>query len=142
MHKRATFLPVAMVLIIGVLALIAIVSGRSNDTGLVGDSNYPFHICTFNDYCVGPACTRNGSSFIVYLEHANGRPLLEMQRVNTAASMTTVPDGIAFETTGGVIEGTLTIYEDRVMDFVGTSEAGDDVLEHFGTGRCERLKTP
>ena len=96
MEKRFTILPVMMVIVVALLAAIAIASGRSNDTGLVGDRNYPFHICTFNDYCEGPNCSRDPSSFIVYLQHANGQPLLEMERVNPLASMAQTTDGIQF----------------------------------------------
>lgn len=146
MEKRATMLPVIMVLVISVLALYAIFSSRSNDPGIVGDRNYPFHICTINDYCEAGDCSRDPLHFIVYLEYADGRPRLELPRVNPAVTMTTLPDGLAdglvFETRGGEVSGTLNIYEDRQLDFRATSGAGEELVEHFATGTCERLKTP
>jgi hypothetical protein len=142
MTNRYTMLPVMMVVVIAFLALYVMNSGRSNDTGLVGDPNYPFHICTFNDYCEGPTCTREGASFLVYLEHANGRPLLELARVNPAATMEPIPSGLALVTSGGEVSGTLSIFTDRQMEFSGTSGTADDPVEHYATGTCERLKTP
>lgn len=142
MTKRFTLLPVAMVLIIGLLALIAIVSGRSNDTGLVGDRTYPFHICTINDYCEGGECSREPVSFLVYLEHADGKPRLEMPRVNPTATLEPIRGGLEFETRGGEVSGILNIFSDRALEFIGTSGDASDPVEHFATGSCERLKTP
>ena len=142
MTNRYTMLPAMLVVVITFLTLFAIMSGRSNDTGLVGDADYPHHICTIDNYCEGPECSRDPMSFIVYLKHANGQPLLEMPRVNPIATMTALTDGIAVATRGGEVSGVLNIYADRHLDFAGTSGEAKYPVEHYGTGKCERLQTP
>lgn len=142
MNKSHTMLPIAMVVVIAFLAFIAISSGRSTDPGLTGDRSYPFHICSSIEYCEGATCSRDQMSFIVYLEHADGQPRLEMARTNPTAVMTPVADGLEFVTRGGEVSGTLNIFRDRKYEFTGTSGAGAGLVEHFAIGTCERLLTP
>lgn len=142
MHKRHTMLPVAMVIVVALLAMIAIMQGRSNDTGLVADSRFPSHTCAVTEYCEGPTCSREGFAFIAYLDYEDGRPRLEMPRVNPTATLEQTSSGLEFETRGGEVSGILNIYNDRMFDFVGTSGESNEKVDHFGTGRCERLQTP
>ncbi len=140
--KRTTMLPVALILVIVVLAIIAIASGRSNAPNVTGDSRYPHHICTVDRYCAGTECTRVPFSFVVYLEHENGQPRLELSGFSPIASVTEIPDGLLFESVGGAIAGTLTVFNDRGIDLAATSGEGENLIEHYASGRCERLKTP
>lgn len=142
MNRRATFLPIAMVAIISVLALIAIASGRSDAPDVVADSRYPYHICTFSKYCAGPACTDSNLSFVTYLEHEDGKPRIELAGVNPIATMTRIPDGLQFDTQGGAIDGTLIIFSNRDLNWVGSSGEAEEEINHFASGSCERLKTP
>ena len=142
MNKRTTLLPVILVAIIATLAVIAIVSGRSNDTGLVADRTYPYQICSFNRYCAGDACTSERQSFIVYLAHADGQPRIELPYVNPSATLELTLNGVKLETKGGQVAGTLEIFNDRGLDWIGTAGAGESLVEHFASGRCERLKQP
>jgi len=142
MIGRSNMLPVAMVVVIAFLTLIAITSGRTNDPGVVGDSNYPHYICTFNEYCEADECSREPRSFVLYLEHIDQNPRLEIAGVNPDVSLTSTPDLREFETRGGDLRGVLTMFPDRQINWVATSGIASDPVEHFATGDCERLRTP
>jgi len=143
MTNRVTMLPALLVVVIVVLAIIAMSSGRSNEPGVTADAAYPHYICTMNSYCEGSYCVRDTAiSFVAYLSHADGQPRLEFPRMSPRAVMTEVPDGLAFDSTDGEVKGRVSIFSDGGMDFVATSGEGEDLIEHFASGRCERLKTP
>ena len=142
MTNRFTMLPVMMIVVITFLTLFAISSGRSDDTGLVGDATYPHHICTFREYCEGEVCSEEPVSFLVYLRHENGRARLEMPRVNPTATMTQISEGREFETRGGAVTGLLTIFFGSQLEFVGASRTSEGEVEHYGTGSCEPLRNP
>ena len=78
--RRSTILPVAVVVAILFLTLVAVMSGRSNEPGVAGDRNYPHYVCTCERYCEGDTCTREQQSFVAYLEHADLEPRLESAR--------------------------------------------------------------
>ena len=140
--NRSTMLPVLTVLVIALLAVIAISSGRSNAPEVAGDTTYPHYVCVINDYCEGDTCSRDPISFVAYLSHEDGLPRLELPRFSPRATMTEIPDGLIFESTGGEVSGTVTIFKDRGIDIIATSESGGDVVEHYASGRCERLVEP
>ena len=142
MTHRASFVPVVMVVVVALLALIAMTSGRGNDTGLRGDPTYPHHICTFTEYCEGGECSREPISFIVYLTHVNDQARLEIPRVSPIADITELDGRRVFETRGGAVEGQFTIFDDLGLDWVGTSRAEEGLIEHYASGSCERLQTP
>jgi len=143
MMKSGSFIPIAMVLVIALLALVAITTQRSNAPNVTADADYPHHICTFNDYCAGATCTRTPFSFVAYLSHADGEPRLDMPGVNPRATLEELPIGLVFTSTSqDQISGTLEIQTNRNLNWVATSGSGDTLVEHFGTGSCERLKTP
>jgi len=142
MTGRSTMLPIAMVVVIVLLVLIAITSGRSNAPDVAGDDTYPHYVCTFNEYCEGDVCVREDRSFVVYMEHANGQPRLELPRVNPVATLTSSTAQRVFETNSGELSGSLTLYPERTFDWVGLSGTADAPIEHFATGRCDRLRTP
>lgn len=132
-----------MIFTIAVLALFAISSVRSNAPDVVADANYPHHICTFNDYCAGSECSRTPVSFVAYLSHEDGRPRLDMPGVAPRATLEERAVSLVFTSTSiDGISGTLEIPSNRNLKWVGTSGSGDDLIEHYGTGTCERLKTP
>ncbi|MDB2369037.1 hypothetical protein N9V68_00425 [Octadecabacter sp.] len=144
MTKRGSMVPIALVVTIAVLAFFAIGTGRSNAPDVTVDANYPHYVCTFNSYCAGAACTRTPFSIVAYLSHENDQPRLDMPGVASAASLEQ-RDGLTIFTTASdpdQISGTLVINSNRNMDWEGTSGEAGDLVEHFGTGRCERLKTP
>ncbi len=140
--NRSTLLPVIMVIVIGLLALIAMSSGRSDAPDVAGDDRYPHYVCTINNYCEGDTCSREPLSFVVYLRHADGLPRLELRGFSPRATLTEIPDGLVFESTGGEISGTLTVYEDRGLDITATSGEGSSSKEHYASGSCDRLNTP
>lgn len=143
MTNRSTWLPALLIVMIALLAVIAISSGRSNAPDVAGDSAYPHYICTFNAYCEGENCERGiARSVVAYIAHEDGKPRLEIPRMSPRATVTEIPDGLAFESTGGAVEGTLSVFQDGGMDFVATSVSGNEIVEHFASGRCESLKTP
>lgn len=142
MLKSGSMVPIAMVLAIAVLGLVAITSGRSNAPDVTADANYPHHICTFNDYCVGGTCSRTPFSFVAYLSHADGEPRLDMPGVSPRATLEERPVGLVFTSRSDQISGTLEIQPSRNLNWVGTSGSGDTLVEHYGTGKCERLRTP
>lgn len=143
MTNRATMLPALMVVVIVLLAIIAMASGRSNEPDVTADAAYPHYICTMNSYCEGENCTRDAAiSFVAYLSHEDGKPRLEFPRMSNRAVISEVPDGLAFDSTGGEVEGRVSIFSDGGMDFVATSGEGSEVVEHFASGRCERLRNP
>ncbi|MEL6958481.1 MAG: hypothetical protein AAGL89_05955 [Pseudomonadota bacterium] len=139
MTKRATLLPVALVLVVAVLAAIAIATGRSNAPTISGDATYPHHICTFREYCTTSGCTRNAGSFILYTAHEDGFPRLQLRGWSPHVTATMTRNAALFESRGGAIEGTLTLHPNRGFDITGTSGDGDIPDEHFGTGMCERM---
>ncbi|PVA05930.1 hypothetical protein [Thalassorhabdomicrobium marinisediminis] len=143
MTGRATLVPIMLVVTILVLLLYAISTGRSNDTGLRGDAAYPHHICTFTRTCVGPDCTREPQSFILYLAHVDGTPRLDhMPDMAPALDAQPVGDAMTYRSRGGEVEGTFTLFRDRALDFSGTSGDGAMPVEHYASGTCERLQTP
>lgn len=143
MTNRATLVPAFLVVLIVVLAIIAMSSGRSNEPNVTADAAYPHYVCTMNSYCLGGECVRDTAiSFVAYLSHADGQPRLEFPLMSPRAVVTEVPDGLAFESTGGEVKGRVSIFRDGGMDFTATSGEGDDQIEHFASGRCERLHTP
>jgi hypothetical protein len=142
MMRRSTILPVAVVVAILFLTLVAVMSGRSNEPGVADDRNYPHYVCTFERYCEDDTCTREQQSFVAYLEHADLEPRLEIARVNPKATLTSTPVQRVFETVGGEISGTLTMYPNRQIDWAGTSGPQDTPVEHFASGSCDRLKSP
>lgn len=142
MTGRATMLPVYMVVVIVVLAVIAIFTGRSNEPDISGDRTYPHFVCTYTEYCAGDACTRTPLSFVLYTAHSDGRPRIELPGLSERATLTEDGDALIFESTGGQIEGTITIYRERSLDFAGFAGEGDERMEHYGTGECEAPVTP
>jgi len=140
--KRSTMLPVLVVIVIVLLTLIAIASGRSNAPNITGDTAYPHYVCVINKYCEGENCSDDNISFVAYLSHSDGEPRLELDRFSPRAILTEIPDGVIFESTGGVVSGTITIFDDRGLDLIATSGEGVDEIEHFASGRCDRLITP
>ena len=142
MTKRASFLPVVLVLIIAVLAIIAIASGRSNAPNVTANDAYPHHICTFERYCAGNACTRERISFVAYLTSETGEPRIEIPGTTTRATLERTPSGLEFATIGGELQGTLSIFNDRALDWTAASGSGDSLVEHFASGGCERLQEP
>ena len=138
MKKNSTLLPVAIVGVIGVLALIAILSGRSNAPDISGDPTYPHHVCTFNRYCAGEACVDDAHSIVAYLRHADGLPRIEAPGMSPRATLEETDEALIFTSTGGSIEGTLKIYDDRGLDFTGFSGEGAELVEHFASGSCDR----
>lgn len=142
MQRRFTLLPVVMVVVIVFVALFMIFSEPTDAPNVVADRNYPHHVCTFNSYCAGASCSREPLSFVAYLSHKDGRPRLDMLGVNPAATLTQSPQELVFETMGGTVSGTLKIFSDRGFDFTGTANGETGVIEHFGTGECERRVTP
>ncbi|MCF2870704.1 hypothetical protein L0664_06465 [Octadecabacter sp. G9-8] len=142
MLSRSTMLPVALAVVIGFLTLMAISSGRSDAPGVVGDSDYPHYICTFNEYCEGDTCTSDPSSFVLYTEHVDLKPRLELARVNPDVSVTKTATEHVYETRGGVVSGTLTFFSDRTLYWEAASGPASTPIEHYATGRCERLRSP
>ena len=140
--KKSTMLPVLMVIVIGLLALIAISSGRSNAPEISGDSTYPHYVCIINSYCEGDSCSRDPISFVAYTSHEDGLARLELQGFSPRATLTEIPDGYIFESTGGRVSGTVTIFTDRGIDIVGTSGEGSDMVEHYASGKCDRFAEP
>lgn len=143
MTNRHTLLPALLIVVIALLAIIAMSSGPSNAPDVAVDRAYPHYICTFNSYCAGEDCQRDiDQSVIAYISHEDGKPRLEIPRMSPRATLTEVPDGLAFESTGGAVEGSLTVFTGGRMDFTATSVEDGEVIEHFASGRCGRLKTP
>jgi hypothetical protein len=142
MIGRSNMLPVALAVVIFMLALIAITSGRSNQPEMAGNDDYPHHVCTYAEYCEGPDCTKDPSSFVLYIEYEDGRPFLDMPRTAGSITVTETVRGLDYETSSGEISGKLSLYPNRYFDWVGTSGPASDLVEHYGTGRCERLRTP
>jgi hypothetical protein len=140
--NRSAMLPVIMVVVIGLLAIIAMASGRSDAPDVAGDDTYPHYVCTINNYCEGDTCSRDPLSFVIYLRHADGLPRLELRGFSPRATLTEIPDGLVFESTGGEVSGTLTVFEDRGIDLTATSWEGNSLVEHFASGSCDRLITP
>lgn len=143
MPNRSLMLPVIMVISIAFLAAVAIMSGRSNEPEVAGNTTYPHHVCTFNSYCAGDVCSREPRSFVLYLEHADGKPRLELEGTNPVVTRRNISEGMVFETAfGGEIAASLTIYNDLGLNFTGTSAGVEVPTEHYGIGKCDRLKTP
>lgn len=140
--NRSTMLPVVMVIVIVLLTLIAMASGRSNAPDVAGDATYPHYVCTINDYCEGDTCDREPLSFVAYLRHEDGQPRIELARFSPRATLTEIPDGLVFESTGGEVSGTITVFTDRGLDLTATSGEGGDLVEHYASGSCERLVNP
>ncbi|AGI68098.1 hypothetical protein OAN307_c24930 [Octadecabacter antarcticus 307] len=140
--NRSAMLSIIMIIVIVILALIAISSGRSDAPDLVGDDSYPHYVCTTNNYCEGDICSREPLSFVVYLRHADGLPRLELRGFSPRATLTEIPDGLVFESTGGDVSGTLTVFEDRGIDLTATSGESSSLIEYYASGSCERLVTP
>ena len=130
------------VVMIGLLAIIAMASGRSDAPDVAGDDTYPHYVCTINNYCEGDACSSDTFSIVVYLRHADGLPRLELRGFSPRSTLTEIPYGLVFESTGGEVSGTLTVYEDRGIDLTATSGAGSSLVEHFASGSCDRLISP
>ena len=140
--KRSTMLPVLVVVTIAVLTLTVLMSGRSNDPGIKGDPAFPHYACLINRYCEGDTCSDDPISFVAYLSHADGMPRLDVPRFNPIATMTETADGYIFESDGGEVSGTVTIFKDRGLDIEGTSGLGVSSTEHFASGSCDRLVEP
>lgn len=136
-------LPIALVVVIVFLALIAIMQGRSNVPGVAGDDAYPHYVCSFNEYCEGDVCTTDPSSFVLYLEHIDLKPRLELARVNPDVTLTRdTPSEKVFETIGGQVRGTLMLFSDRSLHWAGLSGPSSAPIEHYASGSCQRLRTP
>ncbi|SMX31249.1 hypothetical protein [Octadecabacter ascidiaceicola] len=140
--KRSTMLPVLVVITIVLLALIVMLSGRSNDPGIKGDPDFPHFACQITKYCEGETCSEDPIPFVAYLSHADSLPRLELPRFNPRATLTELPDGYMFESDGGEVSGTVTIFSGRGLDLTGTSGSEDAPVEHFASGRCDRLVEP
>lgn len=139
MPKNSLRLPIILILVITALTAIAIFSGRSNQADVAGDSAYPHHVCTFNRYCAGESCTDAKVSFVAYLFHADGFPRVEMVGLSPRARLSEDEEGLIFESSGGEVSGTLRIFKNRGLDFVGSSGVGEELIEHYGSGSCDRL---
>ena len=140
--KRSTMLPVLVVITIVFLTLTVMMSGRSNDPGITGDLDFPHYACQINRYCEGDTCSEDPIPFVAYLSHSDNLPLLALPRFNARATLTENPDGYIFESDGGEVRGTVTIFKDRGLDLVGTSGSGASLTEHFASGSCDRLVAP
>ena len=140
--NRSTILPVLVVITIALLTLIVMTSERSNDPGTKGDPAYPHYACQINRYCEGETCSDSPISFIAYLSHEDGEPRLELPRFDPRATLTESSDRYHFESTGGEVNGIVTIFKDRGIDIAGVSDAGGSLKEHFASGRCDRLVEP
>lgn len=79
---------------------------------------------------------------MVYLAHLNGRPRIELDGMKPTATLVETPEMLLFESRGGAVSGTLSIFPDRKIDFIATSGAGDTLLDHFGAGQCDRCVAP
>ncbi|HCP80503.1 MAG TPA: hypothetical protein DIT67_02550 [Octadecabacter sp.] len=108
-HNAASF----GVITIAFLTLTVMMSGRSNDPGIRGDPDFPHFACLINKYCEGETCTEDPIPFIAYLSHSNNLPRLELPRFNPRATLTETPDGYVFESDGGIVNGTVTVFNDR-----------------------------
>jgi len=135
-------LPVMMVVVICVLTLIAIMSGRSNEPDVAGDDNYPHQVCTFDNYCAGAVCTRDRISFVLYRSYVDGQPHVELAGMSPDATFSEANGAQVFTTTGAGVTGRFEIFRNRDIDFVGSINNGEEVVEHFATGECERPHTP
>ncbi len=142
MPKNSMFLPVGMVLVIVLCIGVVMLSGRTNDPGIVGDQAYPHQICTFNRYCDGDTCYDRPLPVIAYFEHENGEPRLEIPGMSPQATLVETDDRFVFTSTGGTVAGSLTIFRNRNLDFVATEGEGASVIEHYASGRCDRPQTP
>jgi len=143
MPKNSTLLPIILVLTIFLLLMIVVASGRSNAPAVTGNPEYAHRICTFNRYCAGQECTSEPLYIISYAAYDDGEPRLEFDGMTPAATMTRTDDALSFTSSGGTLEGTLTIFRDRDLDFYATSRSEDgEVIEHFASGRCDRLVSP
>ncbi len=142
MNRRTTVLPIVMVVVIVIVTLIMIATGRSNAPSVAGDPAYPHYVCTFNSYCAGPNCTNEKTSFVVYVAHENGQPRLDIDGMGPRATLEETPQLRVFESRGGSLSGRLTMYPNRDFDFQGATGASDSIVEHFGAGQCDRLKSP
>lgn len=140
--KLSSILPVLVVITIIFLTMIVTMSERSNDPGIRGDPAYPHYACQINRYCEGSDCSAAPISFVAYLRHENGQPRLELPRYNALATVTEVQNGYIFESEGGIVSGTVTIYKDRQLDIAATSEVDGSMVEHFASGSCDRLVEP
>lgn len=142
MNKSSTLLPVVMVIVIVFVTLVVMLSGRSNAPDVAGDLAYPHHVCTFNRYCAGSECNEDGASFVAYLAHADGQPRVEIAGMNPRATLVETPQSLVFESLGGTLNGTLTIHRDRKLDFAARTSEAEGSIDHFGSGSCDRRKTP
>ncbi len=140
MKGRSTFLPVLLVVIIGLLTLIAITTGRTNAPDVTADAGFPQYICTFNSYCAGETCTNEPQSFVIYTAYDDGLPRLEAPRFGPRITLVEEADRRLYVASGGAIEGTFTLLNNRAIDFAGESKADGTVEEHYGMGRCDRLR--
>ena len=142
MPKNSLFLPVLMVLVIAFVLGVVILTGRSNAPTISADRDYPHHICTFDRYCTGNECTDQRLSIVAYITHENGEPRLEVPGMAPQATYTANEDRRVFTSTGGDLKGTLTIFRTRALDFTATQGEGNNVIEHFASGQCDRVHTP
>jgi hypothetical protein len=140
--RRSTFLPLLMVIVIVILTLIAIRSGRSNAPDIAGDSTYPHYVCTFAEYCEGPDCSLEPVSFVLYTEYEDGLPRLEAPRFGTRLTMTQYETHRIYASSGGAVTGDITFYPNREFDFAGSALNGNIEVEHFATGTCDSLVRP
>ncbi len=140
--NRSTMLPVVMIIVIVFVVLMTMTAARTNAPDVVADRNYPHHICTTNRYCTGTECTDDPISFIVYLSDEDGLPRLDFPGWDPRLTLTETINGDAFESAGGETSGTITIFNNRDLDIVAKTVADNDVIEHYASGSCSRLKTP
>ena len=141
--SRSNWRPALTIITIAVLAIVAISTGQSDAPDIVAEDDYPHVICTFTSYCEGGDCQRGiAQPVIAYISHDDGQPRLEVPRMSPRATITKIDEGLAFESTGGAVEGTLKVFRDGGMDFVGSSVGRDGVIEHYASGRCEPVHVP
>ncbi|SLN15918.1 hypothetical protein [Pseudooctadecabacter jejudonensis] len=142
--KSSTLLPVLVVLMITLVVGFIALSGRTNAPPIAGNPDYPHHVCTFDRYCAGAVCTSTPIYVIAYMNYVDGRPRLEVPGMSTLTDLTRTDEALIYASTTGNIKGTLTIYRDRALDFVATSQPTpeDDPIEHYASGQCDRLVEP
>jgi len=142
MTKNQSFLPIVLVMLVALVAAIVVLSTDSNHGEVAVNDAYPHHVCTFNRYCAGSSCVDDFPSFVAYTMYEDGHPRIEFPNMSPRATIAEVQDGIAIESRGGALEGTLRIFFTNGLDFVGTSGSGDDLIEHFASGKCTPLIEP
>ncbi|MGJ8610747.1 MAG: hypothetical protein ACSHWY_06615 [Octadecabacter sp.] len=140
--KRSTMWPVGMVVVIVVVIFIAMSTERTTAPDVAVDLNYPHQICTTNRYCAADACVDAPISFVIYTEHEDGEPRIDFLGWDPQASMTETVNGREFSSTGGVVSGTITIFNNLKMELAATSDEDGVVAEHYASGSCSRLTTP